>query len=243
MARRFFWLFYDHLGGVVLYNLLWSLINIPYAFVGYLVLQAGLSAGTWPSLGGIVLALIATFFSPPALVVYWVSASWVRRREVDLRGTWSLFKSQFVRAQLLQLILAVVSAALILNAAFYVDFSGLFGLFLAALMGWLLVATGAIGLYCLPILVTQDAGVWQTLRQSTLLAVTHPGGSLMGGIFFLLFIALGAVSGIGFFCGLFAAWSLWFNAYLRGVLMEYTGESWEEDEERSLREMIRPWES
>ena len=243
MTRRFLWLFYDHLGGVVLCNLLWSLINIPYAFLSYLVLQAGLSAGTWSSVGGIVLALITTFFSPPSLIVYWAGASWVRRREVHLKDAWSLLKSQFVRAQILQLILVVASISLMLNAAFYGDFAGLFGLFLAALMGWLLVATGVIGLYSLPLLVTQDTGVWQTLRQSLLLAVTHLGGSLKGGVVFLLFLALGAVSGIGFFCGFFVAWSLWFNTYLRGVLMEYTGESWGEEEERSLREIIRPWES
>ena len=199
MTRRFLWLFYDHLGGVVLCNLLWSLINIPYAFLSYLVLQAGLSAGTWSSVGGIVLALITTFFSPPSLIVYWAGASWVRRREVHLKEAWSLLKSQFVRAQILQLILVVASISLMLNAAFYGDFSGLFGLFLAALMGWLLVAIGVIGLYSLPLLVTQDTGVWQTLRQSLLLAVTHLGGSLKGGIVFLIFLALGAVSGIGFF--------------------------------------------
>tara|TARA_Y100001978_G_scaffold33574_1_gene29362 strand:+ start:10310 stop:11041 length:732 start_codon:yes stop_codon:yes gene_type:complete len=243
MTRRFLWLFYDHLGGVVLCNLLWSLINIPYVFLAHLILQTGLSAGTWSSVGGILVALIAAFLSPPSLIVYWVGASWVRRREVHLKEAWSLLKAQFIRAQILQLILVVASVALILNAAFYVDFAGLFGLFLAALMGWLVVATGLVGLYCLPLLVTQDTGVWQTLRQSLLLAVTHPGFSLKGGIVFLLFLALGAVSGIGFFCGLFVAWSLWFNTYLRGMLMEYTGESWGEEEERSLREIIRPWES
>ncbi|MEE2628964.1 MAG: hypothetical protein VX670_10820, partial [Candidatus Latescibacterota bacterium] len=135
----------------------------------------------------------------------WVGASWVRRREVNLKQVWSLLKSQFIRAQLLQLILVVASVALMLNAAFYGDFAGLFGVFLAALMGWLLVAMGVVGLYCLPLLVTQDTGVWQTLRQSLLLAVTHLAGSLKGGIVFLLFLALGAVSGIGFFCGLFVA--------------------------------------
>lgn len=243
MTRRFLWLFYDHLGGVVLCNLLWSLINIPYVFLAYLILQTGLSAGTWSSVGGVIVALIAAFFSPPSLIVYWVGASWVRRREVHLKEAWSLLKAQFIRAQILQLILVVASVVLILNAAFYVNFSGLFGLFLAALMGWLIVATSLVGLYCLPLLVTQDTGVWQTLRQSLLLAVTHPGFSLKGGIVFLLFLALGAVSGIGFFCGLFVAWSLWFNTYLRGVLMEYTGESWGEEEERSFREIIRPWES
>lgn len=243
MAKRFFWLFYDHLGGVVLYNLLWSVINIPYAFLGYMALQVGLSMGTWPSVGGVGLSLVITFFSPPSLVLYWVSACWVRRREVEVRGVWHVLKSQFIRAQLLQLILIAASSVLLLNAVFYSEFSGLFGLFLAALMGWLIVAIGAIGIYCLPLLVTQDTGVWQTLRQSVLLAVTHPGGSLKSGIFFSLFLALGVVSGIGLFCGLFASWTLWFNAYLRGILMEYTGESWEEQEERSLREMIRPWES
>ncbi len=243
MTRRFLWLFYDHLGGVVLCNLLWSLINIPYVFLAYLILQTGLSAGTWSSVGGILVALIAAFLSPPSLIVYWVGASWVRRREVHLKDAWSLLKAQFIRAQILQLILVFASVVLILNAAFYVDFAGLFGLFLAALMGWLVVATGLVGLYCLPLLVTQDTGVWQTLRQSLLLAVTHPRFSLKGGIVFLLFLVLGAVSGIGFFCGLFVVWSLWFNTYLRGMLMEYTGESWGEEEEHSLREIIRPWES
>ena len=243
MTRRFLWLFYDHLGGVVLCNLLWSLINIPYVFLAYSILQTGLSAGTLSSVGGVIVALIAAFFSPPSLIVYWVGASWVRRREVHLKEAWFLLKAQFIRAQILQLILVVASVALILNAAFYVNFTGLFGLFLAALMGWLIVATGLVGLYCLPLLVTQDTSVWQTLRQSLLLAVTHPRFSLKGGIVFLLFLALGAVSGIGFFCGLFVAWSLWFNTYLRGVLMEYTGESWGEEEERSFREIIRPWES
>ena len=127
----------------------------------------------------------------------------MRRREVNPKQVWSVLKSQFIRAQLLQLILVVASMALMLNAAFYGDFADLFGLFLAALMGWLLVAMGVVGLYCLPLLVTQDTGVWQTLRQSLLLAVTHLGGSLKGRYCISSFLALGAVSGIGFFCGLF----------------------------------------
>ncbi len=243
MIRRFFWLFYDHLGSVIALNLLWSALNIPYALIAYTIAKISLPMGPWVALGGMVIAVQVALFSPPSLVLYWAGASWVRRREISLREMWSRLKGQYGRAQLLQLILLFASSALLLNAAFYRDFSGLFGLFLSALMAWVLIALLLVSLYVVPVLVTQDTNVGNTLRQSALLAVTHLGHSLLQGIVFCLFLAVGALSGIGLFCGVFAAWGLWFSVYLRGVLIEYTGERWEDEEHRSLRDIIRPWES
>ncbi len=243
MLKRYAWMCYDHLGGVVLYNVLWSALNLPYAACAYAIAKTGFALGPWGSIGGGVLAVVLVFFSPPSVLVYIVGAAWVRRQEVVLGDALRLLKKLYVRAQLLQLVLLAISGMLVLNAAFYSDFAGWWGLFFGALMAWLLLALTAVALYLLPLLVTQDTGVGETLRKSALLAVAHAGRSLVQCAAFGAFLVVGAFSGVGMFCGVFAAWSLWMSLYLRGVLMHYTGEQWDEEAPRSLREILRPWES
>lgn len=243
MLKRYGWMCYDHLGGVVLYNVLWSVLNLPYLACAYAIAKTGFALGPWGAVGGGVLAVVVAFFSPPSTLVYWACAAWVRRQEVGLGDALRSLKGFYLRAQLLQLALLAISATLVLNAAFYSDFAGWWGLFLGALMAWLLLGLTAVALYILPLLVTQDTGMGETLRKSALLAVAHAGGSLFQCAVFGVFLVVGAFSGVGMFCGVFTAWSLWMSLYMRGVLMRYTGEEWDEEAPRSLREILRPWES
>lgn len=241
LAKSFAWLAYDHMGGIVAYNLLWSALNLPYWALAYLLWNTGLMLGGANAIVASLLAAQLALFSPPILVLYIVASAWVRRREISVGEVLRSLRHFFVRAQILQFVLLGISAVLLLNMIFYKDVSGWLGLVLSGLMMWLLFVLALISLQLFPLLVTQDIGVRQTLRQSFLLAAGHIGGSLGLLLAFSAFSALGLVTGVGLFCGLFAAYALWASVYYRVLLSRYTGETLPEEEPRKLSELIRPW--
>jgi len=187
------------------------------------------------------LALQAAFFSPPSLVLYIATAAWVRRRDIDIGEVLRTLRHFFIRAQILQAVLLGVGALLLLNMSFYKDIAGWFGLFLSGLMAWLLLASILISLQFFPLLVTQDDAVWKTMRQSFLLAAAHIRGSFVLLLVCIVCIGGGVLTGVGLFCGLFAAYVLWVSAYFRVLLSRYSGEQLPVEEPRQLRELVRPW--
>jgi uncharacterized membrane protein YesL len=241
LTRDFLWLAYDHMGGLVAYNVLWSVLNLPYWALAYLLWNAGLALGGVGVVAGLLLAVQTVIFSPASLVLYIATAAWVRRREIGVGELLRTLRHFFIRAQILQLLLLAVSAVILLNMAFYSDISGWLGLFLSGLMAWLLLVLVLLSLQLLPLLVTQDDAVWKTLRQSFLLSVGHVGGSLMLLLVCIVFLGVGVLTGVGLFCGLFAAYILWVSAYFRVLLSRYSGEVLPAEEPRRLRELVRPW--
>mgnify|MGYP006919334379 CR=1 FL=1 len=240
-TRNFMWLAYDHMGGLVAYNMLWSVLNLPYWALAYFLWNAGVILGGTKIVIACLLGVQVAFFSPPSLVLYIVAAAWVRRREIAVGEVLRALRHFFIRAQIVQLALLGISAVLLLNMVFYKDFPGWLGLVLSGLMAWLLLALALVSLQLFPLLVTQDIGVWQTLRQGLFLAVGHLGGSLVLLFAYIVFCGVGVLTGVGLFCGLFAAYALWASAYYRVLLSRYTGEVLPAEEPRQLRELIRPW--
>jgi len=240
-TRSFLWLAYDHMGGLVAYNMLWSALNLPYWILAYLLWNAGVMLGGTSAIVTTLLAVQVALFSPPSLVLYIVAAAWVRRREIAVGEVLRKLRHFFFRAQILQFTLLIASVLLSLNIAFYKDFSGWLGLVLSGLMLWLLLALALVALQLFPLLVTQDMGVRKTLHQSLLLAVGHIGGSVALLLVYIAFCAVGILTGVGLFCGFFAAYVLWASAYYRMLLSRYTGEALPAEEPRQLSELIRPW--
>jgi uncharacterized membrane protein YesL len=240
-TRTFLWLAYDHMGGLVAYNMLWSVLNLPYWILAYLLWNVGVMLGGTSAVLTTLLTVQIALFSPPSLVLYIVAAAWVRRREIAVGEVLRTLRHFFFRAQILQFSLLGASALLSLNIAFYKDFSGWLGLVLSGLMLWLLLALALIALQLFPLLVTQDIGVRQTLHQSLLLAIGNIGSSVALLLVYIVFCAAGILTGVGLFCGFFAAYTLWASAYYRGLLSRYTGEALPVEEPRQLSELIRPW--
>ena len=242
ILRRYFWTGYDHLGGIVAYNLLWSLLSLPWIGAAYMLLRFGFSLGGLFLPGAVVLAGVLLFGSPATVLLFIVCAYWARRDELNLRELLLTGRRFFWRATALGGSLIVATGLILVNMVFYQHLGGWLGALLSGLMIWLLLLAGIMALYLFPVLVTQEGSVWATLQQSLLLAVDNLKMSLallLGTIFFL---AVGLASGLGLFCGVMTAWALLMSMVLRALLPKYTGEVLPVEAPRGLRDLIRPWE-
>ena len=242
ILRRYFWTGYDHLGGIVAYNLLWSLLSLPWIGAAYMLLRFGFSLGGLFLPGAVVLAGVLLFGSPATVLLFVVCAFWARGDELNLRELLLTGRRFFWRATALGGSLIVATGLILVNMVFYQHLGGWLGALLSGLMIWLLLLAGIMALYLFPVLVTQEGSVWATLQQSLLLAVDNLKMSLallLGTIFFL---AVGLASGLGLFCGVMTAWALLMSMVLRALLPKYTGEALPVEAPRGLRDLIRPWE-
>ncbi len=242
LFSRFLWMAYDHLGGLVLFNLLWGIFNLPWLALALIAWKSGLAWGGAGVLVGFLLALELVFLSPVSLLLYLVGREWARQREMGVGEALRGARHFFVRAQLLQLLVVATTAILLLNAVFYRSFAGWTGLFLSGVMAWLLLALALVAVQLMPLLVTQDGSLWQTIRQALLLTVDNIVGSFVLLLAVCAFCALGMVTGIGVFCGLTSALALFVSMYYRVLLNKYSGKTLPEEKRRGLNELIRPWE-
>jgi uncharacterized membrane protein YesL len=233
---------YDHLGGLVVFNLLWGVLNLPWLALALVMWNGGPAWGREGVLVGFLLAVELVFLSPVSLLLYLVGREWARQREIGVAEVLRCARHFFVRAQLLQLLVVATTAILLLNVVFYRDFSGWLGLFLSGVMAWLLLALAVVAVQLLPLLVTQDGPVWQTIKQALLLTVDNIVGSFALLLAACAFCALGIVTGIGVFCGFTAGFALFASVYYQALLSKYSGKALPEEKRRGLRELIRPWE-
>lgn len=243
MLRRFLWVAYDHLGGLVLFNLVWTGLSLPWLLLGTLLLAAGSQMGGGRGLAAALIGLELALISPPTLLLFLAARGWVREEEVRFGPLLAEWKRFAWRAQVLGMLTAGATCALVVNVLFYRQFAGWVGLALSGLMLWFFLGVVLLGLYLFPVLIAQDGSVWQTIRQSFLLVVDNVGlslGLLLGTVCFL---GIGVVSGLGLFCGMLTALVLFVSIGFRSLLPKYTGEPLPEGVRRSWRELIRPWEN
>jgi uncharacterized membrane protein YesL len=245
-AHRFLWCAYDHLGGLVVLNLLWALLALPWLAAAVWLLGLGSSlSGAWAAAGRVGIVLLAAelvLVSPPTVLLFLAAARWARGEPATVRRLLGRLPRFCLRAQLLGLALVAVSLLLMVNAVFYLHWRGWVGLGLAGLMLWLLVVVGLIAPYILPVLVTQDVGVWRTLRLSAQLALGNLGRSAVLLAAVLSSGLIGVCSGVGLVAGGLAALALWVSIYFRQLVARYTGQPVPEEPPRRWRELVRPWE-
>ena len=105
----------------------------------------------------------------------------------------------------------------------------------------MLLAVGLTAVYLFPVLLAQDDGVWQTARQSLLLAIDNIRISFGLLLVVALFLVIGAFSGLGLFCGLLAGLALFICLCFGKLVARYSGEEPPVGPQRSWRELIRPW--
>jgi uncharacterized membrane protein YesL len=245
-VRRFFWTAYDHLGSLVMLNLVWDLLSLPWLLAGGWLVGVGLGLRGDLAAPGLAICLFAAgelvFFAPPAVLLFMAGSRWVRGQQVETKALCRQLPRFAVRVQALGLLILAVTLVLLVNAAFYLRWQSWLGLGLAGLMVWLLVVVGLTAPYILPVLVTQDAGLRQTLRCSFLLALDNLALSagLLASV--LAAVLVGVGTGIGLFVGGLAALALWLSVRFQGLLGKYTGTALPEEPPRRLRELLRPWE-
>ena len=243
ILRRFGWTAYDHLGGLVGINLLWSLLSLPWLGLGYAVVILGGQWGTWGALGSMLIAVELVLCAPPTLVLFAAGWAWAHGRDTSLRELLVQVRRYGLRVQGLGLVLVGVSALLVVNMAFYQGLGGLWGLALGGTMFWFLVALWMTGIYIFPVALTQESGLWATARQSFVIMVDNIRLSLGLLLATGLLLGLGAAAGIGLFCGVLGAWALLVSICFAAVLARYRGDSPKDESPRSWRELIKPWEN
>lgn len=246
MWRRVGWAVYDHMGQLVLFNLLWAVLALPWLASAGLVISlgAGLEGelAAQGALAALMLAIQWVLLAPPGVFLHIVAMHWIAGRDLDFKAALVRAWRLAPRAQAIGLAFVAATLVLLVNLFFYQRLGGWLGLGLSGLMLWLLVALGAVAQYAFPVLVTQDTGVGRTLQQSLLLAADNAGASLRLLLVAAVGLGLCLVTMVGAFCGALALWALVQAALFTEVLGRYTGHQPTVPEARSWRQLVRPWE-
>jgi len=234
---------YDNLGNLLLLNLTWSFLNFPYLILAYAFWQLGLNFGGVFVWAGGLIALNLVFFSPPVVIIYHSCSMWVRGSECTIWSSLKILRKFFWRLQLLQIVSFLIKLILLMNIVFYIEWATWMGLLLTGLMIWALLIFFIFSLQLHPFIVTQDTTVLSTLKIVAALCVSHPLSMSWNFCIFTLFSFLGAISGVGLFLGVHAAWVLWASFKCQSLLSVHTGITKDPEVSRSFRELIRPWET
>lgn len=243
ILRRFAWVAYDHLGGLVLANLLWSLLSLPWLAAGLALAVAGAALGGGWALAGLFLAIETILLSPASVVLVVFGLRWARGQQADwpsvLREAWAFGW----RAQALGLIGLGVAVVLAVNIGFYGGFGGWAGPVLGGMAVWALLAVLLIAVHLLPVLVLLDGTVGATILVAVRLAVSRPFISTGLLAATAVTIGLGLLSGIGLLCGLLALLALLVTIGAAEVLGWPGGPPRPEDPGRGVDDLLHPWRS
>lgn len=253
-VRRSFWCWYDHLWGVIVLNILWTLLNLPWLVVGYCIVVFGLPSGAGHPFIGIGILLIALefcLFSPPSVGVIGVLHQYVEGKEASVKEIFAQTKRYFWKGVTIEGMLILLTGIIFFNISFYGRFTdrwSMLGAGLTGLMIWGLFELGVIAIFVFPVMVSQETDLIGTLKHSLFFTIRHP---LWGGVFLLTgagLLAMGIFSGIGPFLGAtttaFLVIYCGFRELVKAEIRKREpGRVWPEDEERrSFREVIKPWE-
>ena len=242
IAKKTFWATYDNLGGLILLNLTWSVLSLPWLMVFYALVVLGASRSGWELFIATFLAFEVVFFSPPTLLLFAAGMRWARGEAVQFKILFDEVKKFAFRGQLLGLMIFFTSLLLLANVYFYRQIGGWAGLILGSTMVWFLIALLLLGPYLFPLLILRKGNLWDTLSQCFLLMVDNIKLSIGLLLANLLILFIGAISVAGLFCGLFAVLALMVCICFRELLPKYTGQHLPEETPRKWRELIRPWE-
>ena len=147
IARLFAWTAYDHLGGLVGYNLLWSAFGIPWIGGAYALLQFGFATGGFFLPAAFVVAGILVFGSPATVLLFVAGAAWARGRDLSLGEALMAGRTFFWRAIALGFCMVVATVLILVNMVFYQQLGGWLGALLSGLMIWFLLLVGLVAVY------------------------------------------------------------------------------------------------
>ena len=244
ILRTWFWRFYDHLGRLILYNLLW--------FFGLWAL-IGVAARTpvlyWP-----LFYLVACAYSLAwAYLVFRI----ILTGAGPLREAAAGWKRFALRALLLTLITGVLIVLGMLNLGFYLKWQGgwrFVGWVLTGVTVWLLLFWAGAALYQWPILFFQDIPFWKVLTRSFLLFMDNSGvvilslfmGALLTVAFTLTMLPwmlLGPAFFFSFQCVALEKHLLRYRITYQDAPLGEVLERLEKERHRTWREFFRPWEA
>jgi uncharacterized membrane protein YesL len=256
--KKAFWNTYDHLGRLILLNLLWTAFYpLPTCLSYWLLPLEG------PMRIGVPLAVGILTHSFATTGVFAATADIVDYRKFTLKRFFTGGSSLCFRALGITLLTVLVCYLNYMSIRFYLALegpAGVFGFFLVGVQVWILIFVLSTHIYLLPLLVRKRWGVFKTIKWSAILVVIRPGLTLL---VLLQAVAAAIVIGITIVGGIVILMSLvsvFLNTNLREILkeLEESGEprkkptSWKEifedksrrdEEPRTMKDILRPWDS
>jgi uncharacterized membrane protein YesL len=263
-AKKSFWNTYDHLGGCILLNLLWSLLSLPWLCVSILLLSTGWAQiADGRMLMGLMVVVVGVqqlLVTPVSAALWAVTARWVHYQKAGGRDFFPALRKFFGRSLSLWLLFTLSALLLALNVAFYQRLPGklgLLGAFISGLMGWAYLFLCLVQMYALPILVQEELPVISCLRRSALVVLDNVWYSLCLALLACSLLFVGLISVAGFLCIGVALSGVITNTGLRQIMRRYQPERREtkprtwaeiqeaqsggEEEPRGWRDLWRPW--
>ncbi len=218
---------YDHFGGLICINILWSLFSIPWlAAAAAAVLYGAALQGDWAPhvrLLAIVLATEFVWFAPPTVLLFLAARQWLDGRGASFSSLARQLPRHALRAQAAGLAIMAATCLLAINLVFYHHLGGWLGAVLSGLMGWVLLGLVLVSLYFVPVLLAGEAGFRGACRGSLFLVISYPGRTLVLLALVAGLLVLGLASGIGLLCGVSAAIALIESVWVRRLAGEAEG--------------------
>lgn len=256
--KKAFWNTYDHIGRLILLNLIWAgCLPLP-TYLAYWLLPLDGQARIGATL---LVGMLAHSFATTG--VFAATADIVDYRRFALKQFLAGGRALYLRALGINLLSVVVCYLNYVSIRFYLALegpAGVLGFFLVGVQVWIVLFVLTMRIYLIPLLVKKNWGVFKTIKWSAVLVVLRPGFSLL-----LLFqVIAGAViigiTIIGAVLILMSLASVFLNTTLREVLkeLEASGEpkkrptSWKEifeeerardEEPRTMKDLLHPWDS
>lgn len=265
-AKKSFWNAYDHIGGCILLNLLWSLLSLPWLGLAFLMLAAGwtqITAGR-PFLGCMMAAVSVQqlMISPVTAALWAVTARWAHYQGAAVREFFPSLKRFFGRSIGLWFLFTLVALLLAANAAFYRQLPeklAVPGAFAAGLMIWAYFFLCLLQVYALSFLVQEDLSIKRSLLRSAWVVLDNVWYSLFLWLLISVVLLVGLVSMAGLLFVSVGLAGVMANTGLREILKRYEPEKKEErprtwaeireagdrtdEERRGWRDLWKPWES
>ena len=120
ILKKTFWNTFDHLGGLVLLNLAWLLLAVPWLLGGVLLARALATAlGPAGVITGLAAGLASVWLSPGSLWVLSVAAAWANYESPDRSAVWTMLRDRLLTGMWLSVASGALSLILGVNGAFY----------------------------------------------------------------------------------------------------------------------------
>jgi len=257
--KKTFWNTYDHIGQLILLNLLWFLIfPLPTFLIFRYLPFTGYTQLTFTFLAG----LLTHSYATPG--VFALTARLADYQQTHLRSFFSEAKTYYLRTLMLSLLFGGIFFLLTYSIGFYISVKigfGLLGFFLAGIQIWIGAFALIMQVYLLPLLVGKNWDLKPVLKWSTLLIILKPGFTILLFLQALAIFILITITGVGAVLLLMSIISIFLNTALRETLREMDTTmkpkkkptSWkeifaerekeEEEEKRTLKDLFRPWDT
>jgi uncharacterized membrane protein YesL len=216
--RQFFWLSYDHIGLLILANLLWILLSLP------IVTAPAATAG-----------------------LFHLTAKIARREDPSLRDLIGGFRLFFKPASLIGLVDAAIAVILWINVDFYSHLGGhasIPGMLFAGLIVWATAFWVLIHAHLFPLLISGERSVRSLFRKSAVLTLHNPAFTVGITVQNISVTVICAMTGIGLLAIAGALTAVLLTTGHRSLLSRYDpGSAPPPPDQRGWTDLWRPWEA